>query len=67
LNNSFVINPFSKEDLAQIIDFENDNNQVFLSKSIEETKTMMSEEEYKNLKKTSNTIIIDYCLKEETK
>ncbi len=67
MNNSFVINPYSKEDLAQIIDFENKNNQVFLSKSIEETKTMMTEEEYKNLKRTSNTIIVDFCIKEGNK
>ncbi len=62
--NYFVVNPYSNEDLAQIIDFEKHNDSVFISKAIEETKTKMSEEEYKNLKKTSNTITLDYCLRE---
>ena len=62
--NYFVINPYSKDDLTKIINFEKDIDKVFISKSLEEAKTSMSEEEYDNLKKTSNTITVDFCLKE---
>ncbi len=62
--NYFVANPYNNEDLAKIIDFEKDNDTIFISKSLEETKTSMSEQEYNNLKKTSNTITIDFGLKE---
>ena len=65
--NYFVVNPYNKEDIAQIISFEEENNGVFLSKSINEMKASLSEEEYKRLRKTSNTIILDFCLKEGNK
>lgn len=62
--NYFVVNPYNNDDLTKIINFEKDIDKVFVSKSLEETKTSMTEEQYNNLKKTNNTITIDFCLKE---